>query len=159
MTSGAKNSALFICLGNICRSPIAAAVFKHVAKEMGVADNWNVDSAAIGSWHVGNPADPRAQKTLKNHDIDPKHSARQIKTSDFNQYDYIFGMDEENMKALKRMAPSNSKAKLCLLGSFDPNGEKIIRDPYYDNDDIGFEKCYEQCLRSCKGFLEQDYGS
>lgn len=149
-----KKSVLFICLGNICRSPIAAAVFKEIIKEKGLADKWEVDSAAIGTWHVGKSADRRAIKTLQNHNVDPSHKARQIKKNDFNKYDYIFGMDDENMDDLARLAPPDAKAKLLLLGSFDPQGERIIRDPYYDSNDAGFEKCYQQCLRSSTGFLE-----
>lgn len=150
-----KKKVMFICLGNICRSPIAEAVFKQVIKERGEVDKWEVDSAAIGPWHVGNNADRRALSTLKAHNIDFKHTVKQIKKDDFKKFDYIFGMDNENISDLNRLAPkSSSKNKILLLGSFDPNGEKIIRDPYYDSDCAGFEKCYEQCVRSCNGFLD-----
>lgn len=150
-----KKSVLFICLGNICRSPIAEAVFVHLLEKKGLTGSWKVDSAAIGSWHIGNRADPRALKTLKKHGISSTHIVRQITKNDFNDFEYIFGMDEDNMSALKSRAPSGSKAELLLLGSFDPEGERIIRDPYYDDDDAGFEKCYQQCMRSCAAFLEQ----
>ncbi|XP_054273495.1 low molecular weight phosphotyrosine protein phosphatase-like [Macrosteles quadrilineatus] len=149
-----KKSALFICLGNICRSPIAAAVFRQAVRDRGEQDKWIVESAALGSWHVGNPADYRAQEVLKSHNVDHKHSARQIKKEDFNKFDYIFGMDDENMKALKKMAPENCKAQVLLLISFDPQGDKTIRDPYYDSDSRGFELCYQQCVRACNGFLD-----
>lgn len=72
----AKKSALFICLGNICRSPIAAAVFQQAVRDRGEGEKWIVESAGLGSWHVGNPADYRAQETLKSHNCDHTHRAR-----------------------------------------------------------------------------------
>ncbi|XP_039288316.1 low molecular weight phosphotyrosine protein phosphatase isoform X4 [Nilaparvata lugens] len=154
-TCKSENSALFICLGNICRSPIAEAVCKKVVIDMMVSNRWHIDSAAIGPWHVGNQPDHRALKTLRAHGLSTDHLCRQINSNDFSMFDYIFGMDEENMKALKKRSPKNARAQLLLLGSFDPNGETIIRDPYYDNGDAGFEKCYQQCLRSCTAFIKK----
>ncbi|KAJ9588474.1 hypothetical protein L9F63_018130 [Diploptera punctata] len=149
-----KKSALFICLGNICRSPMAEAVFLHILKQMGKTEDWNVDSAALGSWHVGGGPDRRTMKVLKNNGINYSHRVRQITKDDFKKFDFIFGMDDNNMKELDSLKPSSAKAKLILLGTYDPQGERIIRDPYYDDDDAGFVKCYEQCLRSCTAFLE-----
>jgi len=151
----AKKSVLFICLGNICRSPIADAVFRHLVKENELESEWDIDSAAIGSWHVGDQPDPRAVKLLKLKGIKYSHAVRQIKQADFERFQTIFGMDEENISKLKSLAPANFKGQILLLGSFDPEGELIIRDPYYDNDDKGFYKCYDQCVRDCKAFLEK----
>ncbi|ENN75093.1 hypothetical protein HUJ04_001231 [Dendroctonus ponderosae] len=151
MTKG----ALFVCLGNICRSPIADAVFSHLVKERGLADKWKVDSAAIGGWHAGNPPDSRASRTLLNHNVPYNGRARQIEESDFFDFDYIFGMDNNNISNLKGQQPEGSKAKILLLGDFDPEGDRIIRDPYYDSGSQGFEKCYQQCVRSCNGFLDR----
>ncbi|CAH2050728.1 unnamed protein product, partial [Iphiclides podalirius] len=123
--------ALFICLGNICRSPIAEGVFQKTVNDMGMGDKWEIDSAAIGGWHVGNPPDWRALDTMKKHNVPYNNCARQITSEDFNHYDYIFGMDESNMRDLKKRAPQGSKAKLLLFGDFDPQGDRIIRDPYY----------------------------
>ncbi|XP_049810571.1 low molecular weight phosphotyrosine protein phosphatase 1-like [Schistocerca nitens] len=153
--SSEKKAVLFICLGNICRSPIAEAVFLNLLKQRGLTDKWIVDSAAIGPWHVGKAPDKRARSTLEANGIDYKHTVRQIRKDDFNQFDYIFGMDDENMENLKHQAPAGSKAQLQLVGAFDPKGERIIRDPYYDSDDKGFHKCYEQCVRSLSAFLDQ----
>ncbi|PSN43619.1 Low molecular weight phosphotyrosine protein phosphatase [Blattella germanica] len=150
-----KKSALFICLGNICRSPMAEAVFRHILKQNESIDDWEVDSAALGSWHVGKGPDRRTNKVLKRNGIDYTHKVRQITKEDFKKFDFIFGMDDSNMKELDSMKPSNSKAELILLGTYDPEGERIIRDPYYDDDDAGFEKCYEQCVRSCTAFLQK----
>lgn len=147
--------ALFVCLGNICRSPIADAVFLHILKEKGLESKWVVDSAGIGGWHAGSPPDRRAKQILKNHNIEYNGRARQIEDSDFYEFDYIFGMDENNISNLKDQKPANSKAEILLLGDFDPEGDRIIRDPYYDRGSEGFEKCYQQCVRCCKAFLDQ----
>ncbi|KAJ3650544.1 hypothetical protein Zmor_016634 [Zophobas morio] len=146
--------ALFVCLGNICRSPIAEAVFLHLLKERGISHEWKVDSAGLGGWHSGNRPDSRARAVLAKYKIDYNNTARQIETEDFVEFDYIFGMDQNNIDGLKREAPANSKAKILLLGDYDPQGDKIIRDPYYDSGSEGFEKCYKQCLRSCTAFLD-----
>ncbi|GAB0088373.1 low molecular weight phosphotyrosine protein phosphatase [Sergentomyia squamirostris] len=150
-----KKSALFVCLGNICRSPIAEAVFMDVVKKAGQEDDWEIDSAAIGGWHVGNNPDYRARETMTKHQLPYSNKARQIKKDDFNKFDYIFGMDRENISDLKERAPNKSKAKILLLGDFDPEGVKVIRDPYYDSGSEGFEQCYVQCLRSCEAFLSK----
>lgn len=150
-----KKSALFICLGNICRSPIAEAVFITLLKERNITEQWIVDSAAMASYHIGKGPDERAMSTLKAHKVIYSHKVRQIQNEDFQKFDFIFGMDNENMRSLNRQAPAKSTSKLLLLGDFDPQGDRIIRDPYYDDDDIGFEKCYQQCIRSCASFLDK----
>ncbi|KAI4454523.1 low molecular weight protein tyrosine phosphatase [Holotrichia oblita] len=108
-------------------------------------------------WHVGNLPDQRAMNTLRHHNIAYNNRARQIHDDDFHIFDFIFGMDENNISNLKEDAPQNSKAKIILLGDFDPQGDRIIKDPYYDSGSSGFEKCYQQCIRCCTSFLEQ-YG-
>lgn len=91
-----------------------------------------VDSAAIGPWHVGNRADPRAISTLQQHGLQCTHIVRQIRKEDFSEFDYIFGMDEDNMKELNRLKPSKAKAELLLLGDFGlEKKNRIIEDPYY----------------------------
>ncbi|CAG9815016.1 unnamed protein product [Phaedon cochleariae] len=146
---------LFVCLGNICRSPIAHAVFQHIVKEKGIADQWVIDSAAVSGRHNGSPPNSRARQVLESHNMQCKRRARQIKDEDFNRFDYIFGMDEHNISSLKDQAPRDCKAKILLLGDFDPEGDRIIQDPYFENGTEGFEKCYQQCMRSCTAFLEQ----
>ncbi|GBP40159.1 Low molecular weight phosphotyrosine protein phosphatase [Eumeta japonica] len=143
-----------LCIRNICRSPIAEGVFQKVVNERNQGDNWEIDSAAIGGWHVGYPPDDRALQTMKKHQVNYNNTARQIVSEDFMTFDYIFGMDESNIKDLKKRAPKHCKAQILLFGDFDPQGDRIIRDPYYDSDSKGFEKCYEQSLRCSEGFLE-----
>ncbi|TMW50954.1 hypothetical protein DOY81_003955 [Sarcophaga bullata] len=147
---------LMICLGNICRSPIAEAVMVDTIQKAGVSDQWQVDSAAIGGWHVGNSPDHRALSTMKKHGLPYSNKARQIKSKDFEEFDYIFGMDHENMSDLKDLAPKGSKAKLLMLGNYGlPENDKIIVDPYYQRGDAGFEKAYQQCVVACDAFLKK----
>ncbi|XP_011494207.1 PREDICTED: low molecular weight phosphotyrosine protein phosphatase-like [Ceratosolen solmsi marchali] len=151
-----KQRVLMVCLGNICRSPIADAVFARTVQEKGIDDKWDVDSAALIGYHTGNNPDHRARETLKNKGIaNYSHKARPIKTDDFNKFDWIFGMDESNISELNKKKPRGSKAKIELLGKYDPQGETIIVDPYYDCDNDGFYKVYEQCKRSVEAFLHQ----
>lgn len=106
---------------------------KETIKKQGLENEWEIDSAATASWEVGKRPDYRAQEILRKHGItDYTHIARQITKADYNHYDYIFGMDESNMKDLKQKAPKNCRAKLLLLGDFGlPPADRIIRDPYY----------------------------
>lgn len=154
-----KKSALFVCLGNICRSPIAEAVFKHLIEEQGIENQWNVvDSAATSTYQIGNPPYDLGQKCMKKYNTYhhvQKHRARQITAKDYEKFDYIFGMDANNMSDLKQMAPKGSKAKILQLGKFDSDRSHngIIVDPYYNDDEKDFDTVYHQCMRSCKGFL------
>ncbi|XP_037948626.1 low molecular weight phosphotyrosine protein phosphatase 1-like [Teleopsis dalmanni] len=146
---------LMICLGNICRSPIAEAVMVDTISKAGLSNEWKVDSAAIGGWHVGNSPDQRALSTMKKHGLPYKNKARQITSKDFNEFDYIFGMDDENMSDLESRAPAGSKAKLLMLGNFGlEKSDRIIEDPYYQRGDAGFEKAYQQCVIACDAFLK-----
>ncbi|KAI3364294.1 hypothetical protein L3Q82_011095 [Scortum barcoo] len=178
---------------NICRSPIAEAVFRKMATDAGVVDKWRIDSAATSTYEIGNPPDHRGQACMKKHDvpmrhvarqwvidsaatsdwnigsspdarglaclrkhgIETSHRARQVTKEDFMSFEYILCMDENNLSDLNRKAKSvqNSQAKIELLGSYDPQKKRIIKDPYYGCDE-DFEKVYEQCVRCCKAFLE-----
>ncbi|XP_076760084.1 low molecular weight phosphotyrosine protein phosphatase [Xylocopa sonorina] len=151
-----KKRVLMICLGNICRSPIAEAVFSDQINKLGLSDSWEVESAALIGYHTGKNPDHRAIATLKEKGIkNYSHKARPITADDFVRFDWIFGMDNNNIQELHNMKPSNGTAKIELLGKYDPEGETIIRDPYYDNNSAGFHKAYEQCVRSISAFLEQ----
>ncbi|VIO87110.1 Uncharacterized protein BM_BM7198 [Brugia malayi] len=94
-----RKSALFVCLGNICRSPMAEGICLDLIKKKGLEDKWIVDSAAVASFHIGKSPDKRAMATLARHGIkDYEHKVRQVTDSDFRDFDYIFGMDEENIE-------------------------------------------------------------
>ncbi|XP_052215480.1 low molecular weight phosphotyrosine protein phosphatase-like isoform X2 [Dreissena polymorpha] len=146
--SAKKKSVLFICLGNICRSPMAEAVFLNLLKEQGLTDKWHVDSAALGTWHIGISPDSRTISTLQKHGITTyKHVARVLCDDDYTKFDVIFGMDDNNMSELDEQKPQTYTARLERLGDHDPEGDTIIRDPYFDarGDMSGFEKVYAQC--------------
>ncbi|CAG2111682.1 unnamed protein product [Medioppia subpectinata] len=150
-----KRGVLFVCLGNICRSPIAEAVFSHVLKQRGLEDKWFTDSAATGNWHVGNRPDSRALTVLRRHGVHTDHRARQLCDEDFDRFEYIFGMDTNNIDDINDEKPRGSKCVVELLGKYDPQKQTIIKDPYYESGDKGFETNYEQCLRCCNAFLDQ----
>lgn len=125
------NSILIVFFtGNTCRSPVAEAVFIDEVKKAGLEDEWEIDSAAITDWHVGDSPNKRALALMEEYKLTYDNRARQIEPSDFRKFDYIFGMDGHNMYDLDGLAPSDGKAQLLLLGSFDPEGFREIRDPY-----------------------------
>ncbi|XP_072552835.1 low molecular weight phosphotyrosine protein phosphatase isoform X2 [Salminus brasiliensis] len=157
MAAASGKSVLFVCLGNICRSPIAEAVFRKMATDSGVVDKWVIDSGATSDWNIGSSPDARGLACLRRHGIDTDHRARQVTKEDFATFDYILCMDESNLRDLNKKANSvkNSKAKVELLGSYDPEKQLIIKDPYYGSDQ-DFETVYEQCVRCCKVFLENN---
>ncbi|KAM7364423.1 low molecular weight phosphotyrosine protein phosphatase 1-like [Cochliomyia hominivorax] len=145
---------LMVCLGNTCRSPIAEAVMIATIKKYKVYNEWQVDSAGIMHWHVGKEPNERSLKIMKKYNLPYSNRARQIRPSDFEEFDYIFGMDLYNLRDLDACAPQGSKAKLLLLGDFGlPKEDRIIQDPYGERKDAPFEKVYHQCVVACEAFL------
>ncbi|MCG9881347.1 MAG: low molecular weight phosphotyrosine protein phosphatase [Bacteroidia bacterium] len=125
---------LFVCLGNICRSPLAAALFEYRVLNSNVGITFEVGSAGTINYHAGKPADERVLQLLKEKNIPIQHSARRIQVEDFDYYDFIFAMDEENYDSLKKFAPlKNHKAKLIHFRKYDPynQGSFTVPDPYY----------------------------
>lgn len=99
-------------------------------KKKSVQRDWEIDSAAIESWHVGNRPNPRAVAVMEKYRLAYDNRARQITTDDFHKFDYILGMDDYNVEDLNEIRPDDAKAQVYLLGDFDPSGERTIRDPY-----------------------------
>jgi len=146
-----------VCLGNICRSPMAAAVLRHKVAEAGLADEVIVESAGTGGWHVGDGADRRARAALVARGYDDTHSARKFVREFFEDYDLVIAMDHENVKNLRAIAPDReSRDEVRLLRSFDPNAPDgaEVEDPYYGGDD-GFVEVLDQVERACDGLVAE----
>ncbi|GAA5860403.1 hypothetical protein JCM3774_000408 [Rhodotorula dairenensis] len=139
-------SVLFVCLGNICRSPLAEAVFADICKKRGL--DIDVDSAGTAGYHVGEEPDERSTAVCKKYGVPMNSTCRQLAKSDFTRFDYIIGM---NMRNIEKAKPANSTAKIALFGSFGDG--KVIDDPYYGGPN-GFEKTYQQCVQYSEGLLK-----
>ncbi len=144
---------LMVCLGNICRSPIAEAVLRQLIAGRADAARWSVDSAGTGAWHVGEPPHHRARTVLDLHGVPTSHRARQVDAADFARFDLILAMDRANLQALEELRPDGSPSAVRLLGSYDPAGPAEVPDPYYSEGLAQFEAVFDQCLRCCRGLL------
>ncbi len=152
----APTSVLFVCLGNICRSPLAEGVFKHLLEAEGLSNRFIVDSAGTGGWHVGEPPDSRAAYVAESHGITLDSHARQVQSEDTNRFDILVAMDHENLRNLERMASEEEgSAEIHLLREWDPEKSEgdEVPDPYYGGP-TGFENVYRMIHRSCEGLLE-----
>ncbi len=123
---------LFICLGNICRSPLAEGAARKLVRDRGLEDRFRFDSAATAGYHEGEPYDPRVGAVLQKYDAGFEHRARRIRPEDFRAFDWILGMDEENLRDLRRMAPADAAAQIALVT--EPWGGGRVTDPYYEGD-------------------------
>lgn len=142
---------LFICHGNICRSPMAEFVMKKLAEQAGVGNEYKIESAATSTEEIGNPVYPPARKKLAEHGIscDGK-KARQVRKPDYANYDYIIGMDEENMYNLRRLFSNDPEGKLSLLMDYTDRPGSVA-DPWYTRD---FEATWQDVLEGCNGLLK-----
>lgn len=148
---------LFVCLGNICRSPLAEGIFKQRVSEEGLDDKIIVESAGTSGWHVGERPDPRSIEVAINNGIELDSFGRKAIGNDFEEFDYIIAMDRNNYEDLKNL-PGSSKggaAKLYLMRDFDEFGKgQDVPDPYYGGED-GFILMFELIDRSCRNLLEE----
>lgn len=159
MGKNGEISVAFVCLGNICRSPMAEAVFQHAVNTSGLADVvTRVESFGTAGYHIGETPDSRTVETCKAHKVPIKHHAQQFTSAKFAEFDYVLCMDHSNMKNLKRIEPANSRAKLALFGEWKEEPmSRIIDDPYYGGSE-GFETCYDQCVHFSQVFLKTECG-
>lgn len=136
---------LFVCLGNICRSPLAEGILRHVAGD-GLVD---VDSAGTGGWHIGDPPDRRSIAVARKHGIDiARQRCRRVHAGDFEAFDLIFAMDASNLATLRAMAPLDAQHKLHLFLEYTQGIIIDVPDPYYEGPE-GFETVYNMLFEGC----------
>jgi protein-tyrosine phosphatase len=142
---------LFVCLGNICRSPTAEGVMRHLVREAGLEDEVEIDSAGTGGWHVGNPPDERATEAAARRGITLDGAARRFSVDDFERFDLILAMDSENLRDIRSLAPDEeAREKVRLL-----RGPGLdVPDPYYGGP-RGFEDVLDQVEEACRALLEE----
>jgi len=150
---------LFVCLGNICRSPTAEGVMRSLVREAGLEDVVELDSAGTGAWHVGEPPDQRATAAARGRGVALNGAARQVTRADFDSFDLLLAMDEDNLRELSRLAPDEeAAARARLLREFDPRareaGDLAVPDPYYGGDG-GFEEVLDLVEVACRGLLDE----
>ena len=157
MTESGKYSVLFICLGNICRSPAAQAVMQAMVDERGLTDRFYIDSAGIGGWHIGDLPDKRMRVHARPRGYELTHRARKVQSSDFEDFDLIVGMDAANVDDLRELAPSPQQMdKVVMMGDYIrrfPHHD-YVPDPYYEGSE-GFELVLDLLEDSCDNLLDQ----
>ena len=152
-------SVLFVCLGNICRSPLAEGVFRHLVKEQYPGSEYIVDSAGTGGWHAGSAPHEGSIEIADKHGVDITHQqSRQVLASELSQWDWIIAMDGANRSNLLRIGADPGKTKL-LLSFIPPGYNRDVPDPYYDG---GFDRVYDLVEQGCSfllDFLESEKGA
>jgi protein-tyrosine phosphatase len=149
-----KFSVLFVCMGNICRSPTAEGVFRHLVREARLQDRILVDSAGTHGYHAGSPPDERSQHhaRLRGYELSDLR-ARQVQDLDFERFDLILAMDHENLALLEDDCPPQFESKLRRLMEFAPEGlPHVVADPYYGGKQ-GFESVLDHIEAACEGLL------
>lgn len=153
----APTAVCFVCLGNICRSPTAEAVFRTLVDQAGLTDVIHIESAGTSDWHVGGDADRRTAAAAAARGIAMSHRAQQFTARDFARFDHVIAMDHDNVAALRTIAPTPADAaKIRLLRSFDPQSPEgaVVPDPYYGGPK-GFDEVIDMCDAACRGLLAQ----
>lgn len=149
---------LFVCLGNICRSPTAEGVMRHLVEEEGLSGEIELDSAGTGGWHVGDPPDPRSREAARRRGIVVAGAARQVARADFDDFDLILAMDRANLRDLRALAPPDAPAEVKLLREYDADsvggGDLDVPDPYYGGPD-GFDDVLDLVEVACRGLLAE----
>lgn len=147
-------NVLFVCMGNICRSPLAHGLFEDLVNKEGFSDRIKVDSAGTHAYHVGEPPDPRSVQTAQRHGIDlSTQRARRVALHDFEKFDFILAMDRDNYRILINSAPAEHQHKIRLFLEFAPQrSEEEVPDPYYGGPD-GFDRVYEMVEAAASGLM------
>lgn len=145
---------LFVCLGNICRSPLAEGLFRHQVEEARMTDRFIIDSAGCGGWHSGELPDKRSIAVAQGHGIDiSSQRARQIHIDDFDRFDLILGLDRDNVRHLTTMKPEGARAEVALYLEKALGLAKNVPDPYYGSE-ADFEAVYRMCEKAGAALLE-----
>jgi len=149
-------SVLFVCMGNICRSPTAEGVFAKRLADAGLDDRVEVDSAGTHAYHIGEPPDPRAQRTAASRDVDlSRLRARKAVVEDFEEFDYVLAMDRDNLERLQEICPEGAEHKLQLFLSYAPELDvDEVPDPYYGGP-AGFDRVLDMIEVAADGLLEE----
>jgi protein-tyrosine phosphatase len=146
---------LFVCLGNICRSPAAEAIFLSLVQEAELGGSFVIESAGTGAWHVGQPADARMRAAARRRGIDIRSLARQVTPADFDRFDYIFAMDSDNLRVLRAQAPAEHRHKIRLFRTLDPEAaDPDVPDPYYGGAE-GFDEVLDIVTRAGRALLAE----
>ena len=142
---------LFVCHGNICRSPMAEAVFRHMLEERGLGERFAVDSAAVSAEEIGNPVYPEANRTLVAHGLPASnHHAWQLTRADYDRYDFFIGMDQENIYRMRQIFGGDSQRKVGLLLAYTEHPREV-EDPWYTG---RFDRVFDLITRGCQALLE-----
>ena len=155
MNNKEKTSVLFVCMGNICRSPTAEGVFRYVVKQRGLSDQIEIDSAGTHAYHIGEGPDSRSQSTALSRGVNlSAQRARKVEGSDFNRFDYVIAMDRSNLENLKNVQQKGQPAKLHLFMEFaDTWDNQEVPDPYYGGAN-GFDQVFDMVQSASEGLLE-----
>jgi protein-tyrosine phosphatase len=150
---------LFVCMGNICRSPTAEGVMRALVREAGLEEEIEVDSAGTGDWHVGSPPDSRSSEAAARRGVTLTGAARQVSPDDFDEFDLIVAMDRANLRALRGLAPgAEARERVRLLREYDPAAsggvDLDVPDPYYGGE-RGFDDVLDLVEAACRGLLDQ----
>ena len=146
---------LFVCMGNICRSPTAHGIFQTLVDEHGLGDDIEVDSAGTHSYHTGNPPDPRSQATAHARGVDLSAlRARRFVSRDFVEFDYVLGMDHDNLADMLALKPDDASARVSLMLHYSQKfDQQEVPDPYYGNS--GFDQVFDMIEDAARGLLHQ----
>ena len=154
MSNQPKTRILFVCMGNICRSPTAEGVFRHHAELAGMSEHLDIDSAGTHAYHTGEPPDRRARAAAERRGMSLEGiRARRVVTDDFERFDYIIAMDEDNLERLRVESPEEHRGKLRLFLEFSKANEREVPDPYYGGS-AGFERVLDLVEEASRGLLE-----
>ncbi len=142
---------LFVCHGNICRSPMAEFILKALVRARGLDDRYHIESAAVSTEEIGNPIYPPAKRCLRQHGVpfDEEKRARQVRPEDYGRFDRIICMDSSNLRLIRRIIPGDPQGKIHLLMSYTGTGRDVA-DPWYTGD---FEQTFQDLLEGCEAML------